>query len=145
MAKLPTATRLGGADGAATSMAVAKEAAARNVPVNVAYVADQARPVDAALAATVAARNGGLLLLTAGAETPAAQKQLDGLGLTAMVDRMVVVRSSTPTAVPWTVITVSGLLAVVGIALLARAARKRRAQPSTVAASTTTAKPESRP
>ena len=109
---------------AATSMAVAKEAAARNVPVNVVYVADQARPVDAALAATVAARNGGLLLLTPGAKTPAVEKQLDGLGLTSMVDRIVVVRSSTSTSVPWAVIIGSILLAAAGIALLARAARK---------------------
>jgi hypothetical protein len=145
MAKLPQATRLSGADAAATGMAVAKEAAARNVPVNVVYVADQARPVDAAIAAAVAARNGGLLLLSPGAKAPAAQKQLDGLGLTPMVDRIVVVRSSTPTSVPWAVIAVSILLAVLGIALLARAARKRRAQPPTVAASTTTAGPGSRP
>ena len=62
MARLPEATLLGGADPAATGTAVTKEAAARNVPINVVYVADQARPVDAAVAATVAARNGGLLL-----------------------------------------------------------------------------------
>jgi hypothetical protein len=138
MAKLPGATRLGGGDAAATGMAVAKEAAARNVPVNVVYVADQARPLDAALAATVAARNGGLLLLTPGAKTPAAEKQLDGLGLSSMVDRIVVVQSSTSaTSVPWVVIIGSILLAVVGIVLLARAAQKRRAQPPAVAASTT--------
>ncbi len=125
MAKLPKATRLSGADAAATGMAAAKEAAAQNVPVNVVYVADQARPVDAAVAATVAARNGGLLLLSPGAKTPAVEKQVDGLGLSSMVDRIVVVQSSTPTSVPWVVITVSILLAVVGVALLARAARKR--------------------
>jgi hypothetical protein len=136
MAKLPKATRLSGADAAATGMAAAKEAAAQNVPVNVVYVADQARPIDAALAATVAARNGGLLLLSPGAKTPAVEKQLDGLGLSSMVDRIVVVRSATSTSVPWAVIIVSILLAVVGIALLARVARKRRAQPPTVAAST---------
>jgi putative cell wall-binding protein len=139
MAKLPDATRLGGADAAATSMAVAKEAAAHNVPANVVYVADQSRPVDAAVAATVAARNGGLLLLTPGAGTPAAEKQLGGLGLSSTVDRIVVVRSSTPTSVPWAVIIVSILLAVLGIALLGRAARKRRAQPPTGPASTGTA------
>jgi hypothetical protein len=135
MAKLPQATRLGGADAAATSMAVAKEAAAQNVPVNVAYVADGARPVDAAIAATVAARNGGLLLLSPGAGTPAAQKQLDGLGLTASVDRLVVVRSATSksTSVPWPLIIVSIVLAVLGIALLARAAGKRRSQPTVAA------------
>lgn len=127
MAKLPGATRLGGADAAATGMAVAKESVARNVPVNVVYVADPARPVDAALAATVAARNGGLLVLTPGAATPAAEKQLDGLGLTPSVDRFVVVRSSASTSVPWAVITGSIVLAVLGIALLARAARKRGA------------------
>jgi hypothetical protein len=137
MAKLPGATRLGGADAAATSMAVAKEAAARNVPVNVVYVADQTRPIDAALAATVAARNGGLLLITQGAKTPAAEKQIDGLGLTSMVDRIVVVQSATSssTSVPWPVIIGSIVLAVVGIALLARAATKRQAQPPTVAVS----------
>ena len=136
MAKLPQATRLAGADAAATSVAVAKEAAARSVPVNVVYVADQGRPIDAALAATVAARNGGLLLLSPGAKAPAAQKQLDGLGLTPMVDRIVVVQSSTSgsTTVPWAVIAVSILLAALGIGLLARAARTRRAQPPAVAA-----------
>lgn len=128
MAKLPGSTRLGGADTAATSMAVAKEAAARNVPVNVVYVGDQARPLDAAVAATVAARNGGLLLLTQGAETPAAEKQLDGLGLSPMVDRIVVVRSATSaTSVPWPVIIGSILLAVVGVVLLARAKGTRGA------------------
>jgi putative cell wall-binding protein len=132
MAKLPQATRLAGADAAATSMAVAKQAAASNVPVNVVYVADQAQPIGAAIASTVAARKGGLLLLSPGAATAAAQKQVDGLGLTSMVDRMVVVQSSTSgsTSVPWAVIAVSILLAVLGIALLARAARKRGAQPS---------------
>lgn len=127
MAKLPGATRLGGADAGATGMAVAKVAAGLNVPVNVVYVADPGRPLDAALAATVAARNGGLVLLSPGAATPAVEKQLDGLGLGPMVDQIVVVRSSTPTSVPWAVIAVSILLAVLGIALLARAARKRRA------------------
>jgi hypothetical protein len=147
MAKLPQATRLSGADAAATGMAVAKQVAAQNVPVNVAYVADGARPVDAAVAATVAARNGGLLLLSPGAGTPAAEKQLDGLGLTSIVDRIVVVRSSTSTStsVPWAVIIVSVLLAGVGIALLGRAAGKRRSQPRTVAGSNTTAEPASRP
>jgi hypothetical protein len=146
-AKLPGATRLGGADTSATGMAVAKEAAAQNVPVNVVYVADPARPVDAAIAATVAARNGALLLVSPGAGTPAARKQLDGLGLTSMVDRIVVVRSSTSTStsVPWAVITVSILFAVLGIALLGRADGKRRSEPPTVAASATTAEPGSRP
>jgi putative cell wall-binding protein len=136
MGKLPGATRLDGADAAATSMAVAKEAAAQNVPVNVAYVADPARPVDAALAATVAARNGGLLLLSPGAGAPAAEKLLGGLNLTSTVDRIEVVRSSssTSTSVPWPLIIVSILLAVIGIALLVRAAAKRRSQPPTVAA-----------
>ncbi|HEX3621523.1 MAG TPA: sialidase family protein [Acidimicrobiales bacterium] len=147
MAKLPGATRLGGADSAATSMAVAKEAAAQNVPVNVVYVADPARPVDAAVAATVAARNGGLLLLSPGAGAPAAQKQLGGLNLTPMVDRIEVVRSSSTssTSVPWPVIIVSILLAVVGIALLGRAAAKRRSRPPTVTTSTTTAETRTRP
>ncbi len=129
MAKLPGATRLGGADAAATGTAVAKEAAARNVPVNVVYVADQARPVDAAVAATVAARSGGLLLLSPGAETAAAEKQFQGLGLTSTLDRIEVVQSnSTSTSVPWPVIIVSILLAVLGIGLLAGGyARKRKA------------------
>jgi hypothetical protein len=48
-----------------------------------------------------------------------------------MVDQILVVRSATATSVPWAVITVSILLAVLGIALLARAARKR-AQPPAV-------------
>jgi putative cell wall-binding protein len=145
MAKLPQATRLSGADAAATGMAVAKQAAAQNVPVNVAYVADGARPVDAAVAATMAARDGGLLLLSPGAGAPAAEKQLDGLGLTPVVDRIVVVRSSTSTSVPWPLIIVSILLAVLGIALLTRAGRKRRSQPPVAAPSTAAAAPGTRP
>jgi hypothetical protein len=129
MAKLPAPTRLGGPDRDATSMAVANEAKARALPVNVVYVADQTRPIDSAVAAAIAARNGGLLLLSPGAGTAAVERQLDELGLAAHVDRIVVVRSSTSTSIPWPVIVVSVLLAVVGVALLYRAARKRRAQP----------------
>jgi len=134
LSKLPAAKRLGGADLAATSAAVTNEVKARGLPVNVAYVADEARPVDAAVAAAAVSRVGGLVLLTPGAATGAAEKRIDQLGLAADVDHIVVVRSATSGSPPWALIVISALLAAAGIFLLDRAARKKRANDSATAA-----------
>src|SRR5947209_2517722 len=95
MAKLPSAKRLGGPDLAATNVAVNNEVKARGLPANVAYVADQDRPVDAAVTAAAVARIGGIEILTPGADTAAADKQIDQLGLTGSVDKEFVVKSTT--------------------------------------------------
>lgn len=127
MAKLPGAKRLGGPDEAAISAAVTDEIKSRGLPVNVVYVADQSRPVDAAVAAAAVARAGGLLLLTPGADAAKAEEQVKRMGLTDQVDRIVVAESATSGSIPWAPIALSGLLAVIGIILIDRAAVRRRA------------------
>ncbi len=129
MAALPGAKRLGGADVAATSAAVANEVKARGLPVNLVYVADESRPVDAAVGAAAISRLGGLLLLTPGAGTGAAERQIDQLGLASQVDRIVVGESVGESNVPWPLIIASAVLAVVGVFLIDRAARKSRERP----------------
>ena len=126
LTRLPGAKRLGGADMAATTAAVVKEVQSRGLPVNVAYVADESRPVDAAVAAAAVARSGGLLLLTLGGDTGAAEKQVSALGLTGRVDQLVVAQSTSPSSIPWALIAVFAVFAVAGIVLLDRAARKNR-------------------
>ena len=125
MAKLPSPTRLGGADLAATSVAVNNQVKARGLPMNVAYVADQSRPVDAAVTAAAVARVGGIMLLTPGAGTSAADKQLAALGQSGAVDEMFVVRSATSASPPWPLLIVIAALAVIGFVLLALAGRKK--------------------
>jgi hypothetical protein len=127
LTRLPGAKRLGGADMAATSAAVINEFKSRGLPVNVAYVADESRPVDAAVAAAAVARNGGFLLLTDGADTGAAEAQIKALGLTDQVDQLVVAESTSPSSVPWALIAVFAVLAIAGVVLLDRASRKNRA------------------
>jgi hypothetical protein len=127
MAKLPGAKRLGGADLTATSVAVNNEIKARGLPFNVTYVADESRPVDAAVAAAAVARVGGIVVLTPGAGTAAAEKEIDQLGLTGAVDKIFVVKSASSSSPPWALIVISALLAAIGIFLLDRAARKKRA------------------
>jgi putative cell wall-binding protein len=127
MAKLPNAKRLGGADAAATTVAVNNEVKARGLPLNVAFVVDEGRPVDAAVAAAAVARTGGLVLLTPGGDASAAEKRIGELGLSVDVDRIVVARSTSSSSPPWALIVLSVLLAAVGIVLLDRAARKKRA------------------
>jgi hypothetical protein len=141
MARLPGAKRLGGADLAATNAAVVNEVRSRGLPVNVVYVADEARPVDAAVAGAAAARAGGLLLLTPGADSGTAESRLNQLGLSSQVDRIVVAESTTSTSVPWALIVISGLLAAIGIVLLQRAATTRRRRGS----ATPAAKPVTAP
>jgi hypothetical protein len=126
LTRLPGAKRLGGADMAATSAAVVKEITSRGLPVNVAYVADDSRPVDAAVAAAAVSRAGGVLLLTSGADTGAAEKQITAMGLANQVDQLVTVESTSPSNVPWALIAVFAVFAAAGIVLLDRAARKNR-------------------
>jgi len=126
LAKLPGAKRLGGADEAAVTAAITDEIRARGLPVNVVYVADQDRPVDAAVAAAAVARTGGLLVLTAGADPAKAEEQVSRMGLTSQVDRIVVAESASSTSIPWALIALSGLLAMIGIVLIDRAAARRR-------------------
>jgi hypothetical protein len=143
MAKLPGGKRLGGADVAATSVAVNNEVKSRGLPVNITYVADASRPVDAAVAAAAVARVGGIELLTPGAGTAAADSEIAQLGLTGAVDKMFVVRSSSSSSPPWALIVVSALLAVIGIFLLDRATRKKRANDTETAAMRAGAAPAS--
>ncbi len=126
MSRLPGAKRLGGADTAATSAAVINELRGRALPVNLAYVVDEDRPVDAAVAAAAVARLGGFLLPTPGADTGVAEEQINALGISDQVDQLVVAESTTPGNVPWALIAVSAVLAAAGIVLLDRAARKSR-------------------
>lgn len=91
LAELPDPTRLGGDDAASTSEAVVAESVARGVPVNVAYVGDSERPVEAALLAAAVARLGGLFVLTTGADVDAAAIVLGAAGIQGRVDRVVVV------------------------------------------------------
>jgi len=126
LTRLPGVKRLGGAGMAATTAAVVQELTSRGLPVNVAYVADESRPVDAAVAAAAVSRSGGLLLLTPGGSTEAAEEQLNALGLADQVDQLVVAQSTSPSNVPWALIAVFAVLAVAGIVLLDRAARKNR-------------------
>ncbi|HVM05851.1 MAG TPA: cell wall-binding repeat-containing protein [Acidimicrobiales bacterium] len=92
LGSLPGARRLAG-DVYAASEAFAGESAGRLVPTNIVYVADGEQPVDAALTAAAAARAGGLVLLTPGADPVAAEAALNRLGLRNGVDRLIVVRS----------------------------------------------------
>jgi hypothetical protein len=126
LTRLPGAKRLGGADMAATTAAVVNELKARGLPVNLAYVADESRPVDAAVAAAAVSRAGGFLLLTPGADTSAAEKQIGAMGLGGQVDQLVMVESTSPGSVPWALIAVFAVFAIAGIVLLDRAARKNR-------------------
>lgn len=129
LARLPGATRLGGPDVAAATAAVVKEVQSRGLPVNVAYVADESRPVDAAVAAAAVARSGGFLLLTPRGSTEAAEEQINALGLADQVDQLVIVESTSPSTVPWALIAVFAAFAVAGLVLLDRAARKKRSLP----------------
>ena len=126
LAQLPGAKRLGGADLASTSVAVAGEVKARALPVNVVFVADESRPVDAAVAGAAVARLGGLLVLTPEGDTATAEQRINEMGLSDQVDQIVVSESTSPSNVPWALIVVSAALAAAGVLLLALAARKRR-------------------
>jgi hypothetical protein len=144
MAKLPGAKRLGGPDEAATSVAVNNEVKGRGLPVNIAYVADQSRPVDAAVTAAAVARVGGIEILTPSAGTGAADRQIDQLGLTGAVDKVFVIRSSTSSSPPWALIGISVVLAALGLLLLGLAAGKKQSNATDSAAAGPKAAPVER-
>jgi hypothetical protein len=90
MAALPgTATRLGGADQYATSLAVAGQSVARGLPSNVVYVADSTNPMDAAVLGAAVGRATGIMVLSPGSATPAAA----AAGLNG-IDRYVAVKAT---------------------------------------------------
>ncbi len=109
------------------------------------FLADESRPVDAAVTGAAVARLGGLLVLAPGGDTAAAEERIEQMGLAGQVDQIVVGRSTSPSDIPWALIVVSAVLAGAGVFLLALAARKRErtggGQPAEV---TPTAKPEPR-
>lgn len=148
LSKLPGAKRLGGADTAATTAAVVKEFSSRGMPVNVAYVADESRPVDAAVAAAAVARLGGILVLTPGGGSGAAEGQIKAMGISDQVDQLVVARSASSSSIPWALIVIFALLAAAGIFLLDRASRKNRDRkseaPAVVVGGSNTAKAQKR-
>ncbi len=65
-----------------------------------------------------------MLLLSPGSGTAAADKQIEQLGLTGAVDKVVIVKSATSTSRPWALIVVSVVLAAFGVLLLGLAARR---------------------
>jgi hypothetical protein len=111
-------------------------------------VADESRPVDAAVGAAAVARLGGFLLLTPGGDASAAEERINQLGLSGQVDRIVVGESASSSNVPWALIVVSGIFAAAGIFLLDRASRKNRQRiadaPPTSAPVAPTTQPERR-
>lgn len=88
--QLPGAVRLAGVGATGTSEATLRESLQRGGPANIVYVADAARPMDAAVLGAAVARAGGLMLLTPGADAGAAERQVTRLGLRDRVDRLVV-------------------------------------------------------
>lgn len=124
MGRLPGPRRLGGANVKDTTAAVVNESKTRGMPVNVVWVADDAEPVDAAVAGAAVARVGGLLLVNPGADPIVAERDLADLGLTGSVDKIVAVKSNPTSNIPWAILIVSGFLAFAGIALIL-AARAR--------------------
>jgi hypothetical protein len=118
--------RLPGAKRLATPAAVADEIKARGLPVNVVFVADESRPVDAAVAGAAVARLGGLLVLTPGGDPAAAEERIQQMGLSDQVDQIVVSKSESGSNIPWVLIVLSAALAAAGLLLLLSAARKRQ-------------------
>ncbi|MDQ6805780.1 MAG: cell wall-binding repeat-containing protein [Actinomycetota bacterium] len=84
-------TRIGGADQYAVSANVVNTAISLGLPTNVVYTADGGRPIDGALLGSAVGRLGGLVLLTPGASTDAAETALSAapLSLDASTDRIV--------------------------------------------------------
>jgi len=118
LAKLPGAKRLGGADPTATSAAVATEARARNVALNVVYVSDGERPSDQAAIGAAVASLGGLMLAEPDASPGAAFGTIDELGLTPVVDRVVSIRSDTTGAGTGIRIALATLILLIGVATI---------------------------
>jgi hypothetical protein len=122
---LTGAKRIGGADAAATSLAAASEAVTRGVPGNILFLADPARPTDAALAGAAAARAGGLLVLTKHADVSQVQGKLDQLHLATPVDQFVVVHSKSSSSANTVIIVISIVLGGLGLLLLLAALAMR--------------------
>ncbi len=91
LAQLPRARRLAGATPEATFEAAVREAVARGLPTNQAYVSDPADPVGAAMVAAAVARTGGLQVLVPGGDPALADASLGRLGLSSVVDAINVV------------------------------------------------------
>lgn len=96
-AGLPSPKRLGGADQYATSRAVVDESLARGLPSNVVYVADGARPMDAALLGFAVGRSTGIMALSPGSASATAPATAAAADLTG-IDRFVVVEATPPAA-----------------------------------------------
>jgi putative cell wall-binding protein len=96
MMALPSPTRLGGDDLAATSAAVAGEAADRGLPTNVVYLAGGDQPMEGAVMAASVARLGGLLLVQDAGGAGGAAGALDGVDAAAGADRIVVLATTAP-------------------------------------------------
>ena len=86
---LPGATRLGGADMAATSAAVAEESLQRGLPPNVVYVSDAGDPMAAALTGAAVGRITGLQLVVPDGTAAAATSALETLGVADKTDRLI--------------------------------------------------------
>lgn len=126
---LPNAKRLGGANAAETSAAVAAEALALGLPGNSVFVIDADRRVHAGLAGVAAARMGGLLLVRDRGTISEVEGTLDRLQLRPMVDRLFLAQTASAPEVRWDLIIVSLLLATFGGGLLVIArARLRRGE-----------------
>lgn len=128
MAKLPSPKRLGDA------AAVLAESKARGLPVNLAFVGDDRRPVDLALLGGAAARSGALLVAVKAAGVGAARARLDQIQVTPLVDRLVQGRSTTSASANRALIVISIVLAVLGIVLLLAALSARKQRPDNVMA-----------
>ncbi len=115
---LPGAKRLGGDDPTATSAAVAAEARARNLAVNVVYISDGERPSDQAAIGAAVASLGGIMLAEPDASPGAAFRTVDELGLTPVVDRLVSIRSNTEGAGTGIRIALATLILLIGVATI---------------------------
>lgn len=96
--QLPGVSRLGGANQYATSRAVVAESRARGLPSNIVYVADGARPMDAALLGGAVGRLTGMMVLSRAPLYATAARTASAFGLSG-IDRFVVVGPSSPPVV----------------------------------------------
>jgi hypothetical protein len=92
---LPNSQRLGEGDQYGTSKAVAKESIDRGLPSNMVYVANGARPMDAALLGAVVGRATGIMVLSPGPANTTAASTAAVAGLKG-IDRLVLVNGSAP-------------------------------------------------
>ncbi|MGH9226206.1 MAG: sialidase family protein [Acidimicrobiales bacterium] len=126
LGRLPKPKRLDGDGVEGVSLAVAREAMARDLPSNILYIADSGRPFDQAIVGAAAGRLGGLMLAVPGAS---ASRALDRLGTSvpsAAIDEVVVATSSGSSGISPVFVLLSALLAVAGLALLLVALTRKR-------------------